>query len=95
MLLWDPRRPSSPYVTLVPDASPALRLAPSPFGDCLAVSTNRGLHCIDLVDGAHTTAPVAPFPLSRPFMDISWNAGTSELYAGCATGSVSVFARPL
>lgn len=93
VLLWDPRRPYSPTSVINPDGSPALRLSPSPYGDCLAVSTNRGLHCVDLVDGAHTVAPVAPFPLQRPFSDIAWNAGTGELYASSHTGSVCVFMR--
>ena len=72
VLLWDPRRPESPYSAIVPDGAPALRLAPSPYGDCLAVSTNRGLHVIDLIDGDCTVSPVAPFPLQRPFSDIAW-----------------------
>jgi hypothetical protein len=93
VLLWDPRRPESPYAAVVPDGAPALRLAPSPYGDCLAVSTNRGLHAVDLIDGAHHVAPVAPFPLQRPFGDIAWNAGTGELYASSHSGSVIVYTR--
>ncbi|KAI8476077.1 MAG: WD40-repeat-containing domain protein [Monoraphidium minutum] len=93
VLLWDPRRPASPYSVITPDGAPALRLAPSPFGDCLAVSTNRGLHCIDLIDGDHGVSPIAPFPLDRPYADITWNAGTGELYAAGHAGSIAVFAR--
>jgi hypothetical protein len=93
VLLWDPRRPESPYSAVMPDGAPVLRLAPSPYGDCLAVSTNRGLHAVDLVDGALGVAPIAPFPLHRPFSDIAWNAGTGELYASAHNGSVAVFTR--
>ncbi|GBF99908.1 hypothetical protein Rsub_12816 [Raphidocelis subcapitata] len=93
VLLWDPRRADSPFSAIVPDGAPALRLAPSPFGDCLAVSTNRGLHALDLLDSAHGVAPIAPFPLQRPFSDIVWNAGTGELYASSHNGSIGVFTR--
>ena len=93
VLLWDPRRAGEPRAEVAPDGSPCLRLAPSPFGDCLAVSTNRGLHAVDLVDGALGVAPVAPFPLARPFGDVAWNAATGELYAAKHTGAVVVFTR--
>lgn len=93
VLLWDPRRPQSPYAAATPDGAPALRLAPSPFGDCLAVSTNRGLHAVDLIDGSASTQPIAPFPLPRPYSDIAWNAGTGELYAAMHSGAVAVFGR--
>jgi hypothetical protein len=93
VLLWDPRRAESPFSAIVPDGSAALRLAPSPFGDCLAVSTNRGLHAVDLLDGAHGVTPIAPFPLQRPYSDLIWNGGTGELYASSHSGSVCVFTR--
>jgi WD40 repeat protein len=89
VLLWDPRRTESPYAAVCPDAAPALRLAPSPFGDCLAVSTNRGLHAVDLIDGAHAVAPIAPFPLQRPFSDIAWWGGAACLLLGLGFGRLS------
>ncbi len=92
-MLWDLRRPSQPVLSLDPDGSPVLRLAPSPASDCLAVATNSGLHWVDLVDGLGAVSAIAPGPLARPFLDVTWNSRTDELYASAHDGTVSVFVR--
>eukprot|EP00877_Chromochloris_zofingiensis_P003564 jgi/Chrzof1/13208/Cz07g24140.t1 len=93
VLLWDTRNASKPLQTISPDSSPVLRLAPSPLGGCIAVTTNQGVHCVDLLLGEGACSPIAPFPLDRPFSDVSWNGRTDVLYVCGHAGVVSVFAK--
>lgn len=95
VLVWDVRSPGSPqHVCATPAGAGVLRLALGPWGDVLAVSTVKGLHCLELFDlGAPMSSIAATFPLARPYSDIAFNAVTHNLYAGSASGAVHVYAR--
>lgn len=94
VMLWDLRYPSGPLFTQrTPGNAGVLRIAPGPWGDVMAVSTSKGLHCVELFDFDAPMTNIAPFPLQRPFTDLVFNAVTHDLYAGTTSGSISVFSR--
>lgn len=94
VLLWDLRHTASPvYTQRTPGGAGVLRIAPGPWGDVVAVSTAKGLHCVELFDFDAPMSNVADFPLQRPFTGLVFNAVTHDLYAGTTSGSVSVFSR--
>lgn len=94
VMLWDLRYPSGPLFTKrTPSNAGVLKIAPGPWGDVMAVSTAKGLHCVELFDFDAPMSNIAAFPLQRPFSDVVFNAVTHDLYAGTPGGSVSVFSR--
>jgi WD40 repeat protein len=94
VLLWDLRSPGSPlHTATTPGGAGVLKIAPGPWGDILAVATEKGLHCLELFDFGAPMANIAPYPLPKPFTDIVFNTVTHDLYAGSSNGSVQVFAR--
>jgi hypothetical protein len=93
-MLWDLRQPAGPlYTQRTPGNAGVLRIAAGPWGDVMAVSTAKGLHCVELFDFDAPMTNIAAFPLQRPFTDLVFNAVTHDLYAGNSTGSISVFSR--
>ncbi len=89
--IWDLRKPNAPLKHAVVDGSPVIKLAASPIGDCLAVATQRSLVTLDLLDASCETTPMVTSALQQPYLDVTWNVHTNELYAACGTGAVSVF----
>lgn len=96
VLLWDLRSPSSPlYKATAPGAAAVLKIAAGPWGDVLAVSTAKGLHCLELFEFEAPMTNIAAYPLQRPFTEIMFNTKTHDLYAGCSDGAIKVFSRQL
>jgi hypothetical protein len=51
VLLWDIRSGGSPLRSATaPGGAGVLKIAPGPWGDVLAVSSSKGLHCLELFD---------------------------------------------
>lgn len=50
----------------------------------------QGLYAVDLLDGGGQVTPITK-GLGKPYHAITWNAGTSELYAAAANGTITVF----
>ncbi|KAL4856499.1 hypothetical protein ACK3TF_002982 [Chlorella vulgaris] len=94
MAVWDVRNAAAgPLKTAAPDTKPIVRMAVSPFADCVALATTAGLFVVDLLDAAcHVTR--LPCTLRSPVTAITWNAATSEVIVAGGpgeAGTISVF----
>ncbi|KXZ49128.1 hypothetical protein GPECTOR_23g57 [Gonium pectorale] len=89
--IWDLRSTAAPRASCSPDGSAVLGVKTSPAGDCVAVFTQKNLVSVDLLDGGASTSPITTSPLPRPYLDITWNAATAEIYAASTTGTVTVY----
>ncbi|KAF8060010.1 hypothetical protein HT031_004948 [Scenedesmus sp. PABB004] len=89
VLLWDSRAGGAAlHAAAAPGGAGVSRIAVGPWGDVVAVSTPRGLHCLELFDFGAPMTHIAPWPLPRGFTDVAFNAVTHDLYAGDASGAV-------
>ena len=96
IFLWDIRNSSTPVFQVIPDTKPVLQMAASPKQEALAVTTRKGLYCLELSGpgGANSVlSPLTPLPPAGPCTDMKWNAKTRQIYCSGVDGAISVFGK--
>jgi WD40 repeat protein len=95
--LWDIRNSSStPVFQVIPDTKPVVQVAASPKQEVLAVTTRKGLYCLELSSpgGANSVlSPLIPLPPAGPCTDMKWNAKTRQIYCSGVDGAINVFGK--
>lgn len=89
--VWDLRNTVRPRNVVIPDGTRVDHMAASHLGDAVAVSTAKGLFCIDVLDPLCPAVAIAPQGLPCPVTALAWNSATSEVAAGGADGCVRVY----
>eukprot|EP00245_Coleochaete_scutata_P012141 TRINITY_DN4672_c0_g1_i1.p1 TRINITY_DN4672_c0_g1~~TRINITY_DN4672_c0_g1_i1.p1 ORF type:complete len:158 (-),score=20.16 TRINITY_DN4672_c0_g1_i1:162-614(-) len=94
--LWDIRQGTSapPIRTMVPDGKPVVAMAASPLRDALAVSTLKGLYCLELAGTSGALLkPLTPLPPCGPCLELKWNDVTQEIYVCGTDGTLTVYSK--
>lgn len=96
IFLWDIRNSITPVFQVTPDAKPVVQMAASPKQEALAVTTRKGLYCLELSGpgGVNSVlSPLTPLPPAGPCTDMKWNAKTRQIYCSGVDGAISVFGK--
>lgn len=98
LMVWDVRNPGAgPLKFAVPDGSPIVRMALSPFADAVAVATTGGIYSVDLLEPACSATPIVK-EIKSPVTALTYNAATSEIVTaggGGPPGTICVFKQRL
>ena len=73
---------------------PIVRMALSPFADCVAVATAAGVFSVDLLDPGLAVTPISTGTYRSPITALTWNGATSEVIVAGGpfpNGTVSVY----
>ncbi len=94
--LWDIRSNGAPVYQVVPDTKPVIRMAASPKREALAITTRKGLYCLELSGpgGVNSVlSPLTPLPPAGPCTDMKWNEKTRQIYCAGVDGAITVFGK--
>jgi len=71
-------------------------MAASPKREALAITTRKGLYCLELSGpgGVNSVlSPLTPLPPAGPCTDMKWNEKTRQIYCAGVDGAITVFGK--